>query len=180
MTVNSRVIRAFVASSPGSQEVPLKDGLSIQILPNMQHLSQARKYHFAAFVAGEELLVVWDDSASKLIKRADAIEAALTELVWGNPEDDADEDMQDEKPTPDFDPESGETIPEFRPTYLMNTVLVACTLVIVIILLGLAARSLAVEISVDHGYIPLLFLVLVPVQIFFTLVCPCPRRLLFH
>lgn len=59
--------------------------------------------------------------------------------------------------------------PTDRPTHLMNTVLVAFCLIIVIVLLGLAARSLATEISVDKNYIRLAFLALVPVQIFFTL-----------
>ncbi|KAK5311800.1 hypothetical protein LTR93_011598 [Exophiala xenobiotica] len=51
----------------------------------------------------------------------------------------------------------------------MNTVLVAFTLIIVIALLGLACRSLAIEIAVDKSYLRLAFLSLVPVQIFFTL-----------
>lgn len=180
MTVNSRVIKAFVSSSPNSQEVPLKDGLRIQILPDMHHLLQARKYHFAAFLAQEELLIVWDDNAAKLIKRAKAIEAALTELVWGDPEDEEDEEGSDENEKEKIDAESGDLVPEQRPTNLMNTILVAFTLIIVIMLLGLAARSLAVEIAVDHSYLRLAFLALVPVQIFFTLVSPSlPTSLLY-
>jgi hypothetical protein len=170
MTVNSRVTRAFVQSSPETREVPLKAGLRIQILPDMHHLPLARKYHFAAFVAAEELLVVWDDNASNLIGRAQAIESALTELVWGNPDDEEEEEEQNEKDEHQLDPESGDPIPEERPTNLINTILVAFTLVIVIVLLGLAARSLAVEIAVDRNFLRLAFLALVPVQIFFTLV----------
>jgi hypothetical protein len=171
MTVNSRVIKTFVSSSPDSKEVPLKDGLRIQILPDMHHLTQARKYHFAAFVAAEGLLVVWDDSASDIVKRAKAIEAALTDLVWGDPDEEEDEENAQEKDKQELDPESGDPVPEKRPTNLMNTVLVAFTLIIVIVLLGLAARSLAVEIAVDRSYVRLAFVCLVPVQIFFTLVC---------
>lgn len=170
MTVNSRVIKSFVQSSPDSQEVPLKDGLRIQILPNMHHLPQARKYHFAAFVASEELLIVWEDNVSNLIKRAKAIEAALTDLVWGDPEEEDEEGIQEKKQEHDLDPESGDPIPEQRPVHLINTTLVACTLIVVIVLLGLAARALAVEIAVDRNYMRLIFLVLTPVQIFFTLV----------
>lgn len=169
MTVNSRVIKSFVQSSPKAQEVPLKDGLRIQILPDMHHLPLARKYHFAAFLAAEELLIVWDDNASNVIKRAKAIEAALTELVWGDPDQEDEEEAQDKKDE-HLDPESGDPIPEERPTNLINTILVAFTMIIVIVLLGLAARSLAVEIAVDRNFTRLAFLALVPVQIFFTLV----------
>lgn len=172
MTVNSRVIKSFVQSSPDSQEVPLKDGLRIQILPGMHHLPQARKYHFAAFLASEELLIVWEDNASNLIKRAKAIEAALTDLVWGDPEEEEEEGVQEKKQEQDLDPESGDPIAEQRPIHLINTTLVACTMVVLIVLLGLAARSLAAEIAVDRNYMRLIFLVLTPVQIFFTLVSP--------
>ena len=176
MTVNSRVIKAFVQSSPKTREVPLKAGLRIQILPDMHHLPLARKYHFAAFLAAEELLIVWDDNASNLIARAQAIESALTELVWGNPDDEEDEEEEDEKNEHQLDPESGDPIPEERPTNLINTILVAFTLIIVIVLLGLAARSLAVEFAVDRSFVRLAFLSLVPVQIFFTLVSFCPSQ----
>ncbi len=175
MTVNSRVVRSFVASCPNAVDVPLKDGLRVQILPSVADFSKARKYQFAAFLAAEELLVVWDDDAANLIKRAKAIESELMELIWrSNHPVDEDEQMNEKalrSTAIDLDPESGDPIPEDRPTNLMNSILVASTLIIVITLLGLAARSLAVEISVDRDYIRLAFLALVPVQIFFTLVC---------
>jgi hypothetical protein len=179
MTVNSRVMRSIVTSSPDAIDIPMKNGLRIQILPCIDDLARAKKNQFAAFIAEEELLVVWDDNANNLVKRAKAIEAELMEIVWGNDEEDEGEDMIEEKngikrKTVELDFESGELIPEYRPTNLMNTILVAFTLIIVITLLGLAFRSLATEIAVDHGYIRLAFVALVPVQIFFTLVSRWP------
>ena len=175
MTVNSRVVRSFVASCPNAVDVPLKDGLRVQILHSVADLAKARKYQFAAFLAAEELLVVWDDDAANLIKRAKAIESELMELIWRSNHPEGEDEEMNEKAmrstVVDLDPESGDPIPEDRPTNLMNSILVAFTLIIVIVLLGLAARSLAVEISVDRGYVRLAFLALVPVQIFFTLVC---------
>lgn len=170
MTVNSRVIKSFVQSSPDSQEVPLKNGLRIEVFPDMHHLPQARKHHFAAFLASEELLVVWDDNVSNLIKRAKAIEAALTDLVWGDPEEEDEKGTQEKNQEQDLDPESGHPVLEQRPVHLINTSLVACTIILITALIGLAARSLAAEIAVDRNYMRLLFLVLVPVQIMFTLV----------
>ena len=174
MTVNSRVVRSFVVCNPEVVDIPLKEGLCIQILPSVADLPKARKYQFAAYLAAEDLLLVWDDDAANLIKRAKAIESELMDLVWMSNQEPEEEEMN-EKPNRrtvfELDAESGEPIPEHRSTNLMNSILVAWTLVIVITLLGLAARSLAVEISVDHGYIRLAFLALVPVQIFFTLVC---------
>jgi len=169
MTLNSRVIKTFLQWSPDAVDVPLLNGLRIQILPTIEDLPRARKLQFAAFVASEALLVVWDDEALNLIKRAKAIEAELMELVWktGGPDD-------DEKKEPyvaahEIDEESGEIIPEKRGLHLQNTVLVALTLMLIMIVLGAGARQIAIEVAVDHSYTRVALLVLTPVQIFFTL-----------
>lgn len=61
MTVNSRVIKTFLAWSPNAVDVPLKNGLRVQVIPTLEDLPRARKLQFAAFVAQDGLLVVWDD-----------------------------------------------------------------------------------------------------------------------
>ncbi|KAL7910140.1 glycosyltransferase [Trichoderma velutinum] len=172
MTVNSRVIKTFLQWSPDAVDVPLMNGLRVQILPTIDDLPRARKYQFAAFVASEGLLIVWDDDALHLVARAKAIESELMELVWkaGNP----DEEGEDEKRAQpvaevEIDEESGEIKPEKRPIHLQNTVLVSLTLVLVTVSLGAAWRQLAIEVSVDNTYIRLALVALAPVQIFFTL-----------
>ena len=173
ITVNSRVIKTFLAWAPDAVDVPLMNGLRVQILPTIADLPRARKYQFAAFIASESLLVVWDDDPSNVMMRATKIESELMELVWQTGEAGDDDDAINEKGACDGTPtdsESGQPVPEDRPTNLMNTVLVAFTLVIVVTLLGLACRSLAMEIAVDGAYLRLAFLALVPVQVFFTLV----------
>ena len=178
MTVNSRVIKTFLAWSPDAIDVPLMNGLRVQILPTVDDLPRARKHQFAAFIASEALLVVWDDDPSHLVERAKAIESELMELVWQTGESmEGEDEASDEKKVPrvneyEVDSETGEIIPEKRPTNLMNTILVAFTLIIVVVMLGAGARSLMVEVAVDHGYIRLAFLALTPVQVFFTLVNP--------
>lgn len=172
MTVNSRVIKTFLAWSPDAIDVPLMNGLRVQILPSIEDLTRARKHQFAAFVASEALLVVWDDDASNLIIRAKAIESELMQFVW---QVESGEDVPEEKDIhmgeQETDAETGEVRPEDRQTNLLNTILVAFTLIIVTTLLGLGCRSVAIEVAVDHGYLRLAFLALMPVQIFFTLVC---------
>ena len=175
MTVNSRVIKTFLAWAPDATDVPLMKGLRVQILPTIADLPRARKYQFAAFIASDSLLVVWDDDASNVMKRATRIEAELMELVWHTGEAGDDDEVTNEKGgvgRTSLDAESGDLVPEDRPTNLMNTILVAFTLIIVVTLLGLACRSLATEIAVDGSFTRLAFLALVPVQVFFTLVCP--------
>src|ERR1700712_424948 len=172
MTVNSRIIRTFLEWSPDAVDVPLLNGLRIQILPTIQDLPRARKHQFAAFIASDALLVVWDDDALHLIQRGKAIESELMALVWKNGENGNDTD--DEKRDPnvgvfEIDEESGELIPEARPLHLQNTVLVALTLILIITLLGAGYRQVAIEVAIDSTYTRLALLALTPVQIFFTL-----------
>lgn len=170
MTVNSRVIKTFLQWSPDAVDVPLMNGLRVQILPTLDDLPRARKHQFAAFVASEGLLVVWDDDALHLVQRAKAIESELMELVWkAGTEDEEDEKGGQTVTEAEIDEESGEVKPEKRPVHLQNAVLVALTLILVTVSLGAAGRQLAIEVSVDGSYIRLALLALFPVQIFFTL-----------
>lgn len=184
MTINSRIIETFFNWSPDATDVPLKNGLRIQILPTMDDLGRARKHQFAAFVASAGLLVVWDDDAMNLIPRARAIEKELMELVWniGQPGD-TDRD-NDEKKGPlvtayEINEETG-MYTEHRPTNLSNAVNVGLTLFLVAIMLGLGFRAVIVEIMIDNSFIRVAFVAMAPVQIFFTLASPRRFTVLYH
>ena len=173
MTVNSRVIKTFLGWSPDAVDVPLMNGLRVQILPSVLDLPRARKHQFAAFLAEEQMLVVWDDDALHLIQRAKLIESELMELVWktGEPEEGEDAPKKGPKVSElEIDEESGAILPQNRPTHLLNTILVGFTLVLIVTVLGAGFRELAIEIDVDSGYTRLAFVALTPVQVFFTLV----------
>jgi hypothetical protein len=169
MTVNSRVIKTFLQWSPDAVDVPLLNGLRIQILPTIEDLPRARKHQFAAFVASEALLVVWDDEALHLVQRAKAIESELMELVWKTGETEEEDKKESNVGVYEIDEESGEIIPEKRGLHLQNTVLVALTLMLIMTTLGAGARQLAIETDSDGTFIRLALLALTPVQIFFTL-----------
>ncbi|PNH59857.1 hypothetical protein VD0002_g7723 [Verticillium dahliae] len=172
MTVNSRVIKTFLQWSPDAVDVPLMNGLRVQILPTIEDLTRARKHQFAAFVASEGLLIVWDDDALHLIPRAKAIESELMELVWKAGSEEEEEGGEKRDPNVaevEIDEESGEIIPERRPVHLMNTWLVTFTLILVTVALGAAWRSLALQIAVDGNYVRLALISLFPIQVFFTL-----------
>jgi hypothetical protein len=173
MTVNSRIIKTFLQWSPDAVDVPLMNGLRVQILPTVDDLPTARKHQFAAFIASEQLLVVWDDEAMNLIPRAKAIENELMELVWKTGEPEEEEEMNEKKGPAVVETvineETGEYVSK-RPTNIQNSVLVGITLVIVVSMLGAGWREIAIAIEIDHGYIRFAFLLLAPIQIFFTLV----------
>jgi len=179
MTVNSRVVKTFFAWCPDAAGVPLNNGMRVQVLPSIEDLNRARKHHFAAFVTKEALLVVWDDEASNLMLRAKFIEDQLLDLVWKTGDTEVDEGP---KKGPvvvelEIDDESGELKPEHRPTILINSIVVACTLLIITVLSSAGIRQLGIEILIDGSYVRLAFILLMPVQIFFTLVETPPTTL---
>lgn len=180
MTVNSRVVKTFLQWSPDAVDVPLKRGLRVQIVPTIPDLGRARKNQFAAFVASEALLVVWDDDALHLVQRAQAIESELTALVWNaGTEGEDDEDGEKDGDGPggaengagevEIDPETGYPRVATRPVHTLNAWLVSVTVCLVTVSLGLAWRSLAIEVSVDGSYLRLCLILLLPIQVFFTL-----------
>ncbi|KAK5090282.1 hypothetical protein LTR05_000454 [Lithohypha guttulata] len=171
MTVRSRTIETLLASSLGVQDIPLQAGLRMQVVQNMADLAKARTAQCGAFIADLGLLVVWDDDPNNLINRATDIEEQTREIIWQMNEADQDEfhDTMYNNKMMAMDDEAQVAAPQERPTHLLNTILVAFCLIIVIVLIGLAARSLATEIAVDKSYIRLAVLALIPVQVFFTL-----------
>ncbi|KAF8540092.1 glycosyl transferase family group 2-domain-containing protein [Trichophaea hybrida] len=175
MTINSRVVKTFLQWSPDAVDVPLLNGLRIQILPTLEDLTRARKYQFAAFIADTSLLIVWDDDALNIIARAKQIESELMQLVWKVPSGEEDEEGKDAKLAKSsieeiIDEETGELgYRERRPTNLMNTLLVALTLVLIFCMLGAGYRQIAIQTAVDGNYLRMAFVALTPVQVFFTL-----------
>ena len=174
MTVNSRVIATFLGWSEGAYDVPLNDGLRVQILPSMADLPRARKHQYAAFLNYEKILVVWDDDAMHLVARAKDIESQMMDLVWQTNEPvEGEEGGAKKGPNVDVvevDEESGEILAQHRATNLLNTILVSITLVLIVVVLAAGFRELAIEVSVDSNYMRLAFVLLTPVQVFFTLV----------
>jgi hypothetical protein len=173
MTVNSRVIKTFLSWNPDATDMPLSNGQRVQVLPEMEDLVRARKHQFAAFVASQGLLVVWDDEPTHLIERARMLEAEMIDMIWhAGDRPEAGEKKAAEVAVVEIDEESGQIVAQDRPTHLQNSVLVAFTLIIVVVLLGLGFRAVAGEIAVDHKYTRVAFLALTPGKLLsFT----CPR-----
>ncbi|KAK7737294.1 hypothetical protein SLS53_006597 [Cytospora paraplurivora] len=171
-TVNSRIIKTFLACSPEAVDVPLLNGLRIQILPGFDDLARARKQQCAAFIASEGLLVVWDDDAMHLITRAASIEDELMRLVWRTtvPEEESPNEKDAEvSEVPSIDEETGEIKPQKRPIHLQNAVLVGLTLGGITLSLGAALRQIAIETKTDSTLLRLSLVALFPLQVFFTL-----------
>ncbi|KAI0015093.1 glycosyl transferase family group 2-domain-containing protein [Xylariomycetidae sp. FL0641] len=168
MTVGSRIVKAFLNRCKGAVEIPVMDGHRIQVISNMEDLPRARKNQFAAFIASEEVLLMWDDDPTRIVKRAKTLETEMMKFILGPDEKvrAAFGEVEVEGPK---DEEKGETDPSVRPFHLMNAWMVSVVLIIVTVTVGAAWRELAIEVSIDGNYTRLGLVALAPVQVFLTL-----------
>jgi len=158
MTVHSPAIKAYLEQVPGSKELPLLNGLAVQIVPNVQALARARTHQFAACVASESMLVVWDDDAMHMLNRATTIETELMQLLWTSSiHRDGFASKLDltinEKEIDDQSSMMESGAPKPRPTVFINTILVSLSLCCIIATLGLGLRQLIIELLVEQGYV---------------------------
>lgn len=180
MTVSTRVIKLFLRRQDLSY-VPLQDGLRLQILPDITHLPQCQKHHFAAFMNDTATLIVWDDEPRNLLKRAEDIQQQLMAMIWQE-----DSPYQNEKQS--GKESNGVSVTEFavdsehgymsqedltekpRRIVLIQPILTGVTLFLIIAALGSGWRELVVELVVDKSWLRLAFLLVVPLQIWLGLV----------
>ncbi|KAK4539659.1 hypothetical protein LTR36_010485 [Oleoguttula mirabilis] len=173
MTVNTRVIKLFLHNND-KPYVPLKNGLRLQVLPDMSYLSRCQKHQFAAFIADRGILVVWDDEPRHLLDRAAKIEKSLMEMVWN---EDAPDNMDEKKDGSSVmvnevgsedDVELG-TVEKPRPITMWMPVISAFTLCLTVFAIGSGWRVVAKEIYIDGNYIHLAFAVIALPQMWLAL-----------
>ena len=93
--------------------------------------------------------------------RGREIEAELMDIVWKAADPmqqvEAVDDNNEKKPprvtAVEVDDESGTVVPESRPTHLMNTTLVALTLILIVVMLGAGFRQIASAFPLDAHHI---------------------------
>jgi hypothetical protein len=170
MTVRSDVIEPFLNWSPDVIDIPLLNGLRVQILPDIEDLHRARRHQYAAFIASNSLLVVWDDDPLYLLPRARAIESELVRFVWKN----ADNMNKENEPTSatvsEVDEEAAMLTAKERPTMYYNSFLVACSVCLLTVLIGLGYQNIASEVLQLRRWTSLAFVAMTPVNFFLTLV----------
>ena len=188
----------------GLDAIPIGDGLFLQLLPNIPALASSARNTQAAFIKDHAMLVVWGDSPSLVLEKAAEVEKrvisvfsrgmeAFAEIVeeneheaaakaakqhkkaqttkaswqfWKNPEVNVTE-MED-----NIDAEDQMEAP--RKLILVQSILCACTLILIILALGTGWRAMAIEIATDHKWIRLAFIAVMPLQIWLALVSSEP------
>lgn len=178
MTVNTPVVRALMDTLSGFSEVPLPNGLRVQILHTMADLPRGQLHHFAAFIEDARILVVWDDEPEKLLARAQDLEARFIEIIWGDGLNakDGDESPDEKKAAAsthleELDPAQLEEAlaRENRPVRLENAIMVSLTQILCITCLALGWRAMAYESMVDGTYVRWALLSVAPAQYFVSL-----------
>jgi hypothetical protein len=186
LTVNTQVVKPFLREID-MPYIPLNNGLRVQVLPNITYLPECQKHHFAAFIQNPPILVVWDDDPNHLLTRAQGIEDHLMSLIWNLGEEE-NEKINIAVPNKAASLTAGIYVKEIfspqnsnsdeilaeppRKIVLIQPVLTAVTLILMLAAIGSGWRYIAMELMVDHNWIRLAFLVVVPLQIWLALVNP--------
>ncbi|KAK0660554.1 hypothetical protein DIS24_g3065 [Lasiodiplodia hormozganensis] len=165
MTVKTKVVSTFIARAQDA-EIPIRKGLRIQIIPTIEELVYARKHQYAAFVASESLLVVWDDNPENLAARAESIQEDLLKSAMSSYEagfgekgavvDEAEVDVE-------------AAAEKERPTVYYNSLCTAVSLAILVTLSGLGWQQIAREVSLLKSYMSILLVLMTPINWFFAL-----------
>lgn len=178
MSVKTSVI-TLILSGEEVISVPLRSGLRVQVIPDLMHLSTCQRYQNAAFVKNSGMLVLWGDSPQEVITHSLNIQSQMMENYSQgmspydekSPTKESKAVLVNEVPVEGYDEEGGALSEEGPRRIVLNqSVLTAVTLTLIIAALGGGWRQLAVEISVDHSYVRLAILVVVPFQIWLALV----------
>lgn len=81
--IRSDVVKTIMMTIPPTvYDVPLRDSSRVQIIETLDDLPRSRKHQYAAFIRDECSLLVWADSAYRLIEDALGVEKRLIELIW--------------------------------------------------------------------------------------------------
>lgn len=173
MTVNTRVIKLFLHKN-SRPYVPLKNGLRLQVLPDISYLPRCQKHQFAAFIADRGLLVVWDDEPRHLLDRAHKIEKSLMEMIWDETSEDEDMKKEGSVNVAEVLDEDGEVVERGqvekpRRIVLYQPFITGVTLLLTFLALGLGFKAVATETYVDSNYIRVAFIAVLPLQIWIAL-----------
>jgi len=173
MTVNTRVIRIILHNNH-LPFIEVKEGLRIQVLPDMSYLPRCQKHQFAAFIADRGVLVVWDDDPKKILGRVERFETTLMKMIWGNQsaypeEEEKKDDVKDEVEGLEGDPENpSESKP--RKIMLLQALITAFTICLTIVVIGAGWRQVVIELMIDHNWIRLAFILAFVPQFWLALV----------
>jgi hypothetical protein len=182
MTVNTRVIKVILQRTD-LPYVEMTAGLRLQVIPDIRDLPYCQKHQSAAFVAAQQLLVVWEDDPKKLLDRAAYIQDTLMAMIWGPKNLEGAGESEKKDPFVDVDAvdefedlEKGEDADKPRQIVLIQAMLTAGTMILVLAAVGSGWRNIAIELFTDKNYLRVAFIACIIPQIWLALVCHARHR----
>lgn len=105
----SHVVQVIIGSLPTNVwDFPLRDDRRVQIIQHIQDLPRARKHQYAAFVREQKCLVVWSDSASKVVDQGEELEKKIFDFIWNDGDGVGQYELKKPKPNALDELENGE------------------------------------------------------------------------
>ena len=93
MTVKTSVIQTFLKSYKHDY-VPFNNGQRLRIIDSISELSFSKRHHYAAFVRGQGILVVWDENPTEVFDRAEMIQKYVVNMLWSMDDNETDDDEE--------------------------------------------------------------------------------------
>ena len=186
-TIRTNVTKVLLARDD-IDVITLTDDRKMKIYPDIASLIDVDRYMEAALVREQSMLIVWGDSAESCFARArevqdqmmqpfiDGMNAFLEEQAPPPTKKEpgvgvsevSSEANEDVIPGSEFDAETM-TEPPRRPV-LIQSILTGATLFLITAALGTGWKNIVIELMVDHSYIRLAFILVVPLQFWLALV----------
>jgi hypothetical protein len=174
MTVNTRVIKLLLSKCDRTY-IQLDSGMRLQVIPNLEALPYCAKHQSAAFIASQQILIVWEDDPKKLLDRVNHIQDTLMKMIWENCGamglDEKNESYISAAPAAGEESGGEEEVEEKprRPVLIQATV-TACTIVLVMFALGSGWRHIVIELVVDKNWVRMVFISCMLPQVWLSLV----------
>lgn len=178
MTVRTRVISYLLAKSDVSY-VQIRPGLRLQVIPNFAALPTCQRGQSAAFIASEQLLVVWQDDAKLLLERSELLINYMMRMMCGHDygylvDEELDvltgKSMWHDLPEHDGAYESGNIQEEPRQLKIWQAIYTAISILLLTAAIGSGWRQIAIQQIQEPNWLRLLFIVCLPAQLWLSLV----------
>lgn len=168
-----------MSARPDEHFIQIHRTLRLQVVPTISALPHAQKHQSAAFIADSATLLVWEDEPTRLLERAEYIQDALMKMSWKpEPAEEGAVEKDTAKPfikIEEYEEEAEEEAAEEAPRkiVLWQCIYEAATIALQISCISLGWRWIVVEQLITPNWMRFLFIIVLPAQIWLSLVSFC-------
>lgn len=162
---------------PDENFIQIHRTLRLQVVSDVASLPFCQRHQSAAFVASTATLIVWEDEPTRLLERAEYIQDALMKMSWKpEPAEEGEEKGDGKKPFvqieeyDELSEEEARVEEKPRETVMWQCIYESITIALVITCIGAGWRWIAIEHIQDPNWMRLLFIIVLPAQMWLALV----------